>query len=396
MRKRGLGLLLILTFVAAAAAVVQAFRFDLSITRERTAAVNVDRTLGTIEVALANLRAAQAAYLAAGQSPDFWMTRASDLAAEVDGRITGLQSATVSESARSHYEAAAVALANLTDLDRKARSDVTNGERLMASDVIFMDSLEASRRLDSELIQARDVESAGSITRVTALRQRQLAITGGALGLVLLVAIVLYRRIPGAAAMPAAVVEQPLSVESRPVEDLPLVRLPEPRAFRPAETMLSGVNLSDAAEICVDLARVLDARDVPPLLARAADVLEATGMIVWVANSTRTVLHPSLSHGYPDRVLQRLGALAVDADNATSLAFRSMRVQVINSRSFGANGAIAVPLITSTGCVGVLAAEVKHATPGNDTLAVARMMAAQLATLVAPVADAPAQTAAQG
>jgi hypothetical protein len=44
-----------------------------------------------------------------------------------------------------------------------------------------------------------------------------------------------------------------------------------------------------------------------------------------------------------------------------------------------------VPLVTPTGCVGVMAAEVRHGGERHDTkLAAAAIVAAQLATLVGP------------
>jgi hypothetical protein len=107
------------------------------------------------------------------------------------------------------------------------------------------------------------------------------------------------------------------------------------------------------------------------------------------------MLRPSLAHGYSDRVLQRLGPLQTDADNVTSLAFRSMQAQTFSSPSSGATNAIAVPLITSTGCIGVLAAEVTQPLGGNDRLAVARIFAAQLATIVTPVTGAAIEQTAQ-
>jgi hypothetical protein len=49
------------------------------------------------------------------------------------------------------------------------------------------------------------------------------------------------------------------------------------------------------------------------------------------------------------------------------------------------NGAIAAPLVTPTGCVGVMAAEVRHEGERDAAkLAAATIVAAQLATLVGP------------
>jgi hypothetical protein len=144
------------------------------------------------------------------------------------------------------------------------------------------------------------------------------------------------------------------------------------------------VNLPDVAELCVDFGRVLDGRDVPALLDRTIKVLNAKGLVLWVVDTSGTFLRPWLLHGYPEKVVQRLGSLQIDSDNMTSLAFRSRRSQAVNGTAPAAPGAIAVPLVTATGCVGVLSAEVSRSRPDHETLAVARMIAAQIATIVAP------------
>ena len=152
------------------------------------------------------------------------------------------------------------------------------------------------------------------------------------------------------------------------------------------------LSLSDAADLCVDLARLLDGRDIPALFERAADVLDAKGLVLWVADAGGASLRPSLTHGYSERVLARMQALPLDGDNATSLAYRSLRTQVVGSSSATGAGALAVPLVTASGCVGVLSAEVKNQKPGSDTLSVAQMIAAQFSALVAP-ADSGARAA---
>jgi len=95
--------------------------------------------------------------------------------------------------------------------------------------------------------------------------------------------------------------------------------------------------------------------------------------------------------------MQRLGRLQVDADNVTSLAYRSTQPQTISATTADASGAIAVPLVTSARCIGVLSAEVSRAKPDRDTVSAARMIAAQLAALAVPAeSSVTPQAAARG
>jgi GAF domain-containing protein len=145
----------------------------------------------------------------------------------------------------------------------------------------------------------------------------------------------------------------------------------------------------------VDLGLVQDSGQLTALMARAATVLEAKGLVLWVSESDGGVLRPTIAHGYSDRVLQRMGTLSTSGDNVTSLAFRTRQPQVVRG-SIDGQGALAVPLVTAGGCVGVLAAEVQGAKPGDARFAIARIIAAQLSTLVAPAVSAETRrTAAQ-
>jgi hypothetical protein len=379
MSKRGLGLVLVLTFAVAigAAALLQDFRFDRSLAHEDESAEQINRRLEAMLLAVANLRGAQAGYLAAGQGLDFWMKRSGELAADVEKSLSGVQVATASPEARAHYDAAMSILGGINSLDQKAREDIASGERLLASDVIFMDLTGSTQRLTGEIEAAREFERTSSQARIAAFRTWRFQLDAAAIGFLTLILLGLGLRRPRQAVRIEPVVETPLEVSA----PAPVMADPPPVAAAAAEPR---INLADAAQVCVDLARVLDGRDVPPLLERAAHVLDAKGLVLWVADPAGAMLRPSLAHGYPDKVLKRLRPLQVDSDNVTSLAFRSMQAQTLSSRANGLTDAIAVPLITPTGCIGVLAAEVSQPMAGDDQLAVARMFAAQLATLITP------------
>jgi hypothetical protein len=370
MRKRALVVLLILTCLVAVATLIQDVRFDRALAEQHEAARAVDRDLGELFTSLASWRGAEAGYIATGQAPDESMKRASELQAGIEAALTRLQSSTTSAEAGPQYDAAAAALARLAAIDGRVREFVTSDRRFEASDLIFVEATEPAERLSDALAAARGLEASAGAARIAATNRLRFGMNAAAIAFVLIGAAIFHRAGSRTTAVP-----EPAPVR---LADPPRILAPA----MPARTM--DVNLSDAAELCVDLGRVLDGRDVQALLERVASVLTAKGVILWVADSSGALLRPSLTHGYSDRVLARLGTLQVDGDNPTSLAFRSVRAQVVSGASASAPGAIAVPLVTSSGCVGVLAAEVTDHRPGQDTLAVARMIAAQFSALVAP------------
>jgi hypothetical protein len=151
--------------------------------------------------------------------------------------------------------------------------------------------------------------------------------------------------------------------------------------------------MTAAAELCVDLAKVGDADDLPGLLERAALLLDARGIVFWAVDSDGARLRPSLSHGYPAKVMNRLGVLQVDADNVTSRAYRSLQPQALNGAAVTDAGAIAIPLLAAGGCVGVMAAELKHNRPHADLLPIARILGAQFSTLITAPDGAERRTA---
>jgi hypothetical protein len=107
-------------------------------------------------------------------------------------------------------------------------------------------------------------------------------------------------------------------------------------------------------------------------------------VILWIADPDQRELNPIVAHGYPPQLLDRLGTIPKDADNVTAAAFRTALVQTVNGDGVS-NGAIAAPLVTPGGCVGVMAAEVQRAAEKQEgKLAAAAIVAAQLATLVGP------------
>jgi hypothetical protein len=395
MRKRGFGLLLILTLIIAAGTLIQDYRFDRAIAAETAAAAEADREFSSLEVLLAEYRAAQAGYVAAGQGPEEAMTRATRLEGEIRSTLDRRAARRLDPQTQGLYDSASDAFARVRAIDARARAQVDDEQRLLASDLIFMDAVDANRHLANVIGQARAAERRGADARIRRLASLRLGMNGMALGFAVVVAAFYARAGSRRQEIPAAEaqVEPAGSLSLRPAPLVPTVAAPEPapaeipveREAEPAASPATPLpTLAETAELCLDLSRVIDARDLQSLLDRAARVLDAKGVVLWTAESGGALLKPSLTHGYPERILMRLGALQVDADNMTSLAYRSMRAQVVNGSGPGAAGAIAVPLVTPAGCVGVLSAELRRHQPRPETLSLARIISAQLAALVSP------------
>jgi transcriptional regulator with XRE-family HTH domain len=142
-----------------------------------------------------------------------------------------------------------------------------------------------------------------------------------------------------------------------------------------------GLSIHAAAELCSKLACALDVRDVTALLAEAARLLEAVGIVVWFWDSRSTALVPSVAHGYSAAVLASLPPVRVDESNAIAAAFRSGEPRTVDG-SDDVTGAVVVPSMGPSGCVGVLAVEVRHGREQHEAVrAFAIILAAQLGTL---------------
>ena len=405
MSTRSVGLLLGLALIIAIGTLVQDFRFDSLIARERDAALAADREFGRIDTSLASLRTAQAGYVALGQAPASWVTRASELFSQIEMLVAARRSASRLADADAQYGAVTQSLAALARIDRQAQEAVKQDDRFPASDLVFMDAADAAGKVNETVLKVRAAEAQASLDHTRRLAMLRLIMNGAAVALVLIITVyfgraarVLGTRPPVTTAQMLKDLPPPVKSGSPSVTTTAAAAIPAPIAApvapSPSFAAPKSTNLAAAAELCVDLARVLDGRDVPALLERTATLFDAKGVVLWAADTDGAMLRPTLCHGYPDKVLAKLRPLQVDSDNVTSLAFRSLQPQSITGASAGDAGAIAVPLITATGCVGVLAAEIRQSRPHPDLLPLARIVAAQFSTLVAP-AEAPVKKTVQ-
>ena len=154
-----------------------------------------------------------------------------------------------------------------------------------------------------------------------------------------------------------------------------------------------AVDLVALADVCARLARASHRDDVTRAMGDAARLVHAAGLMIWSWDARRKVLTPSLAHGYSDEMVGRLPSVRSDAPNAIAAAFRSAAMQIVDGPA-AATGAIAAPLIAPDGCVGVLALEVESGREREEPVrSVARIVAAQLASLLVVVPSAEAVSA---
>ena len=182
--------------------------------------------------------------------------------------------------------------------------------------------------------------------------------------------------------------EPPFTVPAEP--PIPPAALPEPAVVTaiplppPAAQEEWDVDFSSVARLCTRLARALDVCDVVPVLDEIPGVLGAVGMILWVTDRSGTELAPVFANGYSSDLLSQFTPVPRDADNAIALAFRTARTRIVDGRET-ATGAIVAPLLSPTGCAGVLAIELRNGQERRECVrASAAILAAQLSTLVTP------------
>jgi hypothetical protein len=337
-------------------------------------------------VGIAELRAAQQAYVAAGQGEDFWFARVSAIVKDLNDRLSSLKSLATAPAAVTAVDDAVGALQDFEQMDRRAR-DHTRGRQLtLASDMVFTDGFDLTKKAGDAVERAVTAELTTRDALVGGLRRKEaLALAGAAgvatVGLLLLLPSGRKRqdaeKAPGSIAAPAPAVSRETLED---LQDFGVIAAP-PAPVTPGR---SRVDLGGMAALCVDLARIQDTRALPGLLERAAGVLEASGLVLWIADPDGRELTPIVVHGYSPQLASRFGTIARDAENVTAAAYRTGLLQTMKGDSIS-NGAVAAPLVTGGGCVGVMAAEMKNGGEQQESLlAAATIVASQLATLVGP------------
>ena len=383
--------------------------FEEAVVAERGAERVFESQAHEAAVLVERLRTAQQSYVAEGQGPDYWMGKLADTRASLERTLGSLASTATAERAQVAARRALGLIGQHARLDERARTYMKQEQRLMASDLIFTEISGMTGEIGRHVDQARTEQRTASDSRIEALRQQQIYVMAGAAALAVLCALLLAVRRRPAAPEDAREALRVLMNDGSPAGSLSLradqvttaslagasataghmVRaapvIPIAGSVRDAEP----VDLAATARLCADLARVGDPAELPALLQRAGRVIDASGLIVWVADRAGASLFPVLAEGYAPDVIARMGSIGRDADNAAAAAYRQGELRTVPAHG-ALPGAIVAPIVTGEGCIGVLAAEMRHGAERDEaTQAIAAIVAAQLATFVTalPVAQ---------
>ena len=315
---------------------------------------------------IAGIGTAQQGYVAPGQLDEPWFERTSTLTTELSREIQQVRESLRSPEARTTLQQLTASLATLTSTDERTRQNLQLGQELMASDVIFSDG---RNLLDAMIGSLRDLQGAEQShlrAELRALAEQRWLTLG---------------RSPRCGWQAwSSFRAGPRARRRRPLAS-PINRTRSgPRNPSRASQHRVSVDLAAAAAVCTDLSRITTTSALPGLLGRAAGVLNASGLILWISAGEQ--LFPVLAHGYSDDMLARMGPIARDTENAAASAWRTGQLAVVPAATTGGQGAIVTPLFGLHSCIGVLSAEVRQGENSPSVQAVATIIAAQLSTVV--------------
>jgi hypothetical protein len=329
-------------------------------TAGKQSAARIDR----LEGALDQLAQDELVYVASGQIDPETLTAASNVARQIVSESAWLFEGLVAGAAPSAGKVAE-AVSSLAEVDGRARENVRAGLDLMAADLLFTETTRTRQTLREQLRTLRLAESSAvSAARATDLQQAWMVLAGAAI----LFAWALVRS----ARRPADVTH---SVPSATPESdhVSLNIAPTPEAA-------PSIDLKETAAVCTAISRLQSEADLQPLLARTSSLLNASGLVVWMAAGEE--MFPVAWHGYDSKQLSQLGPIGYSSLNAAADAWRTGTLQCV-AGSDGSRSALVAPLLGVERCIGVLALEVA---PGREadaaTRAAATLIAAQLSTVL--------------
>jgi hypothetical protein len=378
---------LVVGVLATVGLVARAIQDESSLTKARQEADAADRAVGETVELLLDLRASLHAYVAPGQGLPFWGKRAQDTIGLLKQKLQAIDDA-LARSGRSLQESLD-GMDQLVASERRARGYAVRQEMQLAGDVIFTEIRDQLATTASQVQSVRMELRREGDRRAASLRSEQVMLAAAAIVMWMVIAVLLLPsetrpeiKEPGEWRNE---LKETLKKPVAPPASVVAVTPVAPAA--PIKPVIEVAFVRQASEICADLSALADTGALQGVLERVSVLLNATGLIVWVASNDASTLSPVATHGFDPRLVSRIGKVPRESANLTAAAFRDNAPRMSEATST-TPAALAVPMVGPTGPSGVLSVELKTGQAVEESkVALASIVAAQLSTLAMPIAD---------
>src|SRR5258708_7161807 len=167
-----------------------------------------DAAARATSVGVAELRAAQEAYVAVGQGEDFWFARVSAIVKDLNSKLSTLKSLATAPAAVIAADEAAAALQDFEQMDKRARDYARGRQLTLASDLVFTDGFDLTKKAGEAVERAVVAELTTRDAEIGSLRRseaRALAGAGGVATVGLLLLLPAGRKRPEPEIVTAAI-----------------------------------------------------------------------------------------------------------------------------------------------------------------------------------------------
>ena len=330
-----------------------------------------EATIDRLQSSISTIASTQQAYTENRQRDVASFTRVSVLVNRITTDAAGLRAAATAGASNERLEEFWTALSALMAAESRAREQFAAGDEGAAAETMLASAHEHVTRLNSSLRAFRGAE-VETYRAARAASTRHSAAVLGIIAVVWAAGLVMFAVIPWRAPNRVTSVD----ASAAPSDVMRAEASPQPAAAPPP-----SIDLAAAARLTTELSTLSDQAELPGLLGRAAEVLDARGVVIWMGAGSE--LFAVAAHGYDPAVLQRIKPIARSADNATAAAWRTSQLRTVPADTAG-HGAIVAPMLGPGGCVGVLAAETRSGREQDEaTQSVATIVASQLASVLA-------------
>ena len=364
----------------------RAIQDESSLNKARQDVTAAERTVSETAELLLDLRASLHAYVAPGQGLPFWSKRAQESIGSVQVKLQSLDDM-LGRSGGS-MQASLDAVDQVVAAEQRARAYAGRGEMQLAGDVIFTEIRDALAVASSQVQALRNDLYRDYDRRTASMRSEQIMLAAAAIAVWMVIAVLL---------LPAELkpeVKEPGEWRNELKETLkkpapaPAAVVPvAPAPSSPVAPVIEVSTVRSASEICADLSALADPGALQAVLQRVSTLLNATGLIVWVAANDASTLSPVATYGFDPKLVTRIGKIGRDSSNLTAAAFRDNAPRMSASTATQP-AALAVPMCGPTGPSGVLSVEMRAGQAVEESkVALAAIVAAQLATLAMPIVD---------